>query len=349
MKLSRIGEFGLIETIKRSVPLTAQSVLVGIGDDAAVLKADRTRAMLVTTDMLLEHVHFDLSYTDFYSLGWKAAAVNLSDIAAMGGSAKCGLVSLGIPESVDSGAVQKFYRGLNNAFRKFAVSLVGGDTNRSQNGFVVNVVIIGETEQKNVILRSGAKPGDRIYVTGTLGDSAAGLILLQSGRQPADAIERRLARKHLRPDPRMGWGRQLALSGCVSAMIDVSDGLSSDLGHICDLSKVGAILHEKNIPLSKDLKLAARAAGVSALDLALTGGEDYELLFAVPKNAVGKFSRQRIPATEIGEITASRPIELIGADNGIRLLKPVGFDHFARSQRGAAQEKQGSKRKQHER
>jgi thiamine-monophosphate kinase len=181
MKLSDLGEFGLIDKIRKSTVKPSPSVRIGIGDDAAVLNMPASASLLATTDMLIEGVHFDLAFTDFYSLGWKSAAVNVSDIAAMGGSPRFCLTSLGIPPVTSVEQITGFYRGLNVLLKAHRTALVGGDTCSSPRGMTVCVTLLGETERKNVISRGGAKPGDRIFVTGTLGDSAAGLELLKSG------------------------------------------------------------------------------------------------------------------------------------------------------------------------
>ncbi len=181
MKLSALGEFGLIEKIRKSVVRPSPSVLIGIGDDAAVLKTSLSAVLLATTDMLIEGVHFDLAYTDFYSLGWKSAAVNLSDIAAMGGIPRFCLTSLGIPPVLSVAQITEFYRGLNGLLKAHRTMLVGGDTCSSPGGMTVSVTVLGEAEKKSVVSRAGARPGDRIYVTGTLGDSAAGLEIAEGG------------------------------------------------------------------------------------------------------------------------------------------------------------------------
>jgi thiamine-monophosphate kinase len=343
MKLEDLGEFGLIEHIRRTFTKTSAKAPIGIGDDAAALFLSPSATVLATTDMLIEGVHFDLATTDVVSLGWKAAAANLSDIAAMGGAPRFCLIGLGLPPRLSVEAVDGFYRGFHRMIRKYGALLAGGDTCRSDRGLIISVTVLGEAKRRQIITRSGARPGDRVYVTGTLGDSAAGLELLQGtsdkrrGKRRATADERKLIERHLRPVPRVAWGRKLAGSGCVSAMIDVSDGLSSDLGHICDESRMGAEVHADRIPLSGALA-SAKGLKRPALDYALSGGEDYELLFTVPARKVGVLRRLRVPAAEIGRITRDRTVALVGADGMRRPLAASGYEHFGKrhSAKGAA-------------
>jgi thiamine-monophosphate kinase len=330
MKISSLGEFGLIEQIRKSAARDARRVRIGIGDDAAALVLSPVSALLATTDMLLEGVHFDLATTDLFSLGWKSAAVNLSDIAAMGGAPRFCLTALGIPPSLTVEDIREFYRGVNACLKKFGAVLAGGDTCRSRAGLVISVSVLGETEQKRIITRSGARPGDRIFVTGTLGDSAAGLELVRSaecGVRSKKPDCRRLIEKHLKPFPRVAEGRKLAKSGTASAMIDVSDGLSSDLGHICEQSRVGAEIIAANIPLSTSV-MSLKTLERPALAYALSGGEDYELLFTVSPDKLRKFRSLRLDASEIGVITRGRAAAIIGGDGRKAPLRPSGYDHF---------------------
>lgn len=343
MKISDLGEFGLIAKIKQQFRQRSASTLLGIGDDAAVLSLTPAKKLLTTTDMLIEGVHFDLSYTNFYSLGWKSAAVNLSDIAAMGGVPRFCLTALGIPSSISVEQINEFYKGFNALCRKHSVDLVGGDTCRSEKGLVVSVTALGEVEKKKMLTRAGARPGDLIFVTGALGDSAAGLEMLKAGYRgqgsgfskssksaipnPQSGITR-LIKKHLQPDPRAEWGRKIALSGCATSMIDISDGLSSDLGHICEESGTGAEIFADQVPLSEDIRKAAGQLRTDTLRYALSGGEDYELLFTVPAAKLKKFRALKIVSTQIGTMVAGHKMFLV--DKGRRtILKPEGFDHFA--------------------
>jgi thiamine-monophosphate kinase len=335
MKISDIGEFGLIDRIRRTASRNAKRTPIGIGDDAAALAVSPAALLLVTTDMLLEGVHFDLATTDLYSLGWKCAAVNLSDIAAMGGAPRFCLTALGIPPALMVEEIREFYRGVNACLKKFGTALVGGDTCRSRRGFVITVTVLGEAGAQQVLSRSGARPGDRIFVTGTLGDSAAGFELLRSAecRVPRKKPGcRKLIEKHLQPFPRVAEGRKLALSGAASAMIDLSDGLSSDLAHVCEESGVGAEVHAGQIPLSKALR-SRKTLQRPALEYALSGGEDYELLFTVPAGKVRKLKALRIPATEIGVITTGLTVTIVDKDGRRAPLRPSGYDHF-RAQSG---------------
>jgi thiamine-monophosphate kinase len=344
MKLSSLGEFGLIRKIRKLSSRTSPLTVIGIGDDAAALRISPASLLLATTDMLVEGIHFNLSTTDLYSLGWKSVAVNLSDIAAMGGVPRFCLTSLSIPSSVPAEQILDFYRGFNALAKTHHAALVGGDTCASGNGLIISVTILGETNRKWLITRSGAKPGDRIFVTGTLGDSAAGMELLQAGSRSQKSEvrsqkvaasfisreEKRLIQKHLRPEPRVEWGKKIAQARCASAMIDISDGLSSDLGHICEQSKAGAIVHSGKVPLSAALLKAKERLKHAPLQYALSGGEDYELLFTVPPSGMKRFAALNIPAMEIGTITRGRKLLIIDEDGEKKPLKPTGYDHFAR-------------------
>ncbi len=327
MKLSDLGEFGLISQIEKAFPRKSSRAPLGIGDDAAALFVSPGKTLLATTDMLLEGVHFDLSYTDFYSLGWKSAAVNLSDIAAMGGVPRFCLTALGIPKGISIEQINDFYKGFKALIRKYKVDLVGGDTCSSEVDLVISVTVLGEVEKKKMLTRAGAKPGDHIFVSGTLGDAAAGLELLTTGVRSQETGVRRLIQRHLLPVPRVEWGRKIALSGCATAMIDVSDGLSSDLAHICELSGVGADVYADRIPLSKNILKSASQLKTLPLHYALSGGEDYELLFTVSPSKLKKFRSLRISAREIGVITRGE-IDIISDDGERKRLEPSGYNHF---------------------
>lgn len=357
MKISDLGEFGLIERIRKTAGSGSRGVAVGIGDDAAVLARARGLSLLATTDMLLEGVHFDLATTQMDDLGWKSAAANLSDIAAMGGAPRFSLVGLGMPPHLTTRDVAAFFRGFLRLCRKHDVRLVGGDTCGSRAGLVISVTVLGEARRKEVVARSGARPGDLIFVTGTTGDSGAGLELLRNAycglrnrkserqgsgrcqevrsaiRNPRSAMGY-LVSRHLKPVPRVEWGRAIGRAGVASAMIDVSDGISSDLGHICEESGTGAVIDAARIPLSRQLR-SAPGLTKEPLQYALHGGEDYELLFTVPPAKAAVFRKLGVPATEIGTITKRRGMRIIDPDGRERRLARAGYDHFRNRSAGA--------------
>lgn len=314
MRLSELGEFNLIGRLRSSLISTSSEVLMGIGDDAAAIKVSGN-IILITSDMLLEGVHFDLSFTTFYQLGCKALAVNLSDIFAMGGKPRYFLIDIGIPESYTLKDVDELYAGIKSLARKFAIDVVGGDTCASKHGLVLSGTLIGETER--IITRSGAKPKDGIFVAGTLGDSAMGLMLLKKlGRRISiNESERSLIMRHLMPEP-----RTLKETHKITSMIDISDGLLIDLTHICDESNVGARIYVDKIPLSRALTSTAKKLGMNPMDFALRGGEDYVMLFTAPPDIKTK-------AFRIGEIIPKGRF-LVDVSGRKRHFKPEGYEHF---------------------
>lgn len=327
MKLSRLGEFGLIEKIARDTP-KGRGVRLGIGDDAAWV-ANASGSCLVTSDLLLEGVHFDLRWTTLFALGHKTLAVNLSDIAAMGGIASYLILSLGIPTDYQSEEVEEFYRGIQSLAVKNGVALVGGDTSAAES-LVISACVIGQAPYRP-IMRKGARVGNDIYITGTVGDSGLALKLLKS--KPAQATSRHfsyLLSRHNKPMPRLAVGALLARGGFATAMIDVSDGLIQDLGHICQTSGVGAVLWEERLPLSR----AYRAlAGKEGIQCALSGGEDYELLFCARRRdrlVIEKLQqRARVPITRIGICAPdSEGIRVLDRTGTTRAMHTNGHDHF---------------------
>ncbi|MCR4337011.1 MAG: thiamine-phosphate kinase [Candidatus Omnitrophica bacterium] len=287
--LANLGEFGLIDWIKKIAP-TTRDVINGIGDDTAVLKTSVGKYLLLTTDMLIEGSHFTRRM-DPQRIGHKALACNISDIAAMGGIPKFAVVSLGVPSTLNGSFVKNIYQGMNRLAKKFNVSIVGGDTNKSPH-IVINVALTGEVSRENFVLRKGARPGDKIYVTGPLGGS------FQSG-------------KHLLFIPRVKESQLLVKKSKPSSMIDISDGLAADLNHILKHSGVGAILEEENIP----------CAPGAQLDQALYEGEDFELLFTLSSKKTTKFDC-------IGEIVARSGIWLKDKKGKLKKISAKGFRHF---------------------
>lgn len=331
MRLNELGEFGLIERVTRDLAAGA-GVIRGVGDDAAVYEAAAGEWQLAATDTLVEDVHFARSYFTWRDLGYRALAVNLSDIAAMGGRPCHAVVGLCLPADTAVTDVQEFYAGLAGVARTHGVSLIGGDTVRGP-VVVVNLTLLGAAAPGRVKYRSGARPGDLVMVTGTPGDAAAGLYLFQNPGDDRDPeTTRRLKNAHVRPEPRVEAGRLLGASPAVTAMIDVSDGLSGDLAHICRCSAVGCVLQAERIPLSAALRKMAGCLGRDPLEWALHGGEDYELLFTVSPGYAGEIGaileRIGVPVAVIGEITALDEGTLLRRGGRTMLLEGRGFDHF---------------------
>jgi thiamine-monophosphate kinase len=327
MKLNRLGEFGLIDRIRRTAA-TGRGVRIGIGDDAAWV-ANPTGSSLVTADLLIEGVHFDLRWTSFFELGYKSLAVNLSDIAAMGGVPTFAVLSLGIPASFDTRQIDALYRGVNTLARKYRVAIVGGDTNLAKS-VIISVCVIGNPPPRP-IRRGGARVGDDIFVTGTLGDSALGLkFLTRNKSRPRQRFVAQLLQRHHQPTPRIIAGALLARQFLATAMIDVSDGLLRDLGHICQASRTGAVILDERLPLSPAYRACAARDGTR---FALTGGEDYELLFcARPQNRTRIENLKRragVRITRIGTcVPAKKGITVIDESGKSLPIRFKGHDHF---------------------
>jgi len=329
-----MGEFGFIRSIMNNCLHSPEDVIQGIGDDCAVMGPLDGKVLLFTTDLLIEDRHFLKEKSSPFELGWKAIAVSLSDIAAMGGRARHAFVSLAIPSHTKIAFLNKLYEGMKSLCRRYGVNLLGGDTSSSPGGLFINVAAMGEMAEEEVLYRKGASPGDLIYVTGSLGGSAAGLKLLKGELSCREEIGKVLLALHNHPEPRLKPGRLIAESRAASAMIDVSDGLLSDLGHICDASHAGARIFMELLPVSGELTTLCRGRSLDPRDLSLHGGEDYELLFTVPpKNRqlieeTMEFS-QACPFTRVGEMTKEKGVRVVtkdGAEEEERASR--GFDHF---------------------
>ncbi|MBI5746780.1 MAG: thiamine-phosphate kinase [Nitrospirae bacterium] len=330
MDLCQIGEFGLIDRIRKRFPPSKRSLLVGIGDDSAVLRPKKDMDILLTTDLLVEDIHFDLKYTTFRELGYKALAVNISDIAAMGGIPRYLVVSLAIPGGLDIKDIDELYKGIGILAKRFGINLAGGDTSASKKGIFISITLLGDVEPGIVIARSGASVGDSIIVTGNLGDSSAGLEVLKK-RENAGRGYKYLKKRHLMPIPRVDEGRLLATNKLATSMIDISDGLLSDLSHILDESGVGAELFLDKIPISAPLRRYAARVGASPLRFALSGGEDYELLLTASKASTQKVVCSplltKTGVSVIGRITKHKGIKWAG-DYKIEEDFLKGYDHF---------------------
>jgi thiamine-monophosphate kinase len=351
------GEFDFIQRVRRkeltraatkkhSSPVTHHSsLLLGIGDDAAVLRQRAGFDTVITADLLVEGVDFRLKegWATPRDLGHKALAVSLSDVAAMGARPRFCLLSVGVPRAVWRGRfLEEFYGGVRALARRHGVRIIGGDTSRTPERVVVDSIVVGETRRGRAVTRGGARLGDQIFVTGTLGAAAAGLKVLESRAVQTSSsgsaagarltkAERGLVARQLRPTPRLEWGALLGEKRLATALIDLSDGLSSDLAHVCRESGVGARVEAELLPVEPLLK----SAGLSedeALTLALDGGEDFELLFTAGPRAASRLPREvcGVRVTRVGEVTGERGKVRLVRGGRARLLRPGGFEHFKR-------------------
>lgn len=306
----------LIDRIRRTARGN-RSVGTGIGDDCAVLRLPRSHEALVTTDFSLEDVHFRREWHPSDSVGHRCLARGLSDIAAMGGVPRAAFLSLALPPDLPQKWVDQFVAGLLKLAKRYSVPLAGGDTAQSPAGILADIVVLGSAPAGKAILRSGAKPGDLLYVTGALGSSSSALNRLRDGEK----LKPKSHPKHFYPEPRIAIGQFLREKKLASAMIDISDGLSTDLAHICDESKVGAVVYGNSLPMANGL-------GDGGLQLALHGGEEYELLFTakpgrrIPKEIGG------VPITRIGEMVRERQMKLAQPDGTAMILRSAGWQHF---------------------
>jgi thiamine-monophosphate kinase len=293
--------------------------MAGIGDDCAVLRPQPGSEVLVTTDFSLEGVHFRRDWHDPESAGHRCLARGLSDIAAMGGKPLAVFLSLALPKDLPQSWVRGFLRGLTRLAAQYGAPLAGGDTAQSPAGILADIIVIGKVPKGKAILRSGARPGDRIFLSGELGGSAAAIRQMKKG-----PVSPRDYRRHFYPEPRIEVGRALREKGLASAMIDTSDGLSTDLAHICRESGVGAEIEAAAIPRAH----VGKPLHEVNVDLALHGGEDYELLFTahpgkpVPREISG------VTLTEIGRITRGKGIRIRSEEGGVSNLAPSGWEHF---------------------
>ena len=316
MDLRELGEFGLIEEIKQGIEVP-QGYL-GIGDDCAVMPQKSGMETLVSTDMLIEGTHFLMDDISAYRLGWKSAAVNISDIAAMGGRCTGSFLSFALPKGLGKEWTDEFFRGYKEISSLYGCPLLGGDTTSSPDRLCISVTVTGEAPAGKSVKRSNAAIGDLICVTGNLGDSGCGLkIILEGSGRDADA-EKLIARHYL-PMPRVKEGMKIAAAGA-SAMMDISDGIGSDLRHIIEASGVGAEIDTSMIPLSNELKSKCAEYGWDPLELAISGGEDYELLFTISEENAKKIDFNHFV---IGKIISGDKIIWRGSERDY-----MGFRHF---------------------
>lgn len=324
-----LTEFQLIKRIQQGVHISNKKVICGIGDDCAVVSGEGGMFELITTDCLVESVHFDLKYFTAEEVGMKAMAVSLSDIAAMGGTPLYALISLGIPEKFSAEWVLNFYEGGGKIAREFNVSIIGGNTSRSAGTFWASLEILGEVSSDNCKFRNGAQPGDGIYVTGPIGSSAMGLFLLKKDKSAKSIF----VRSHKTPQPKIKAGQFLGKVKGVSSLVDISDGLLADLEHILEQSGVGAHVYFEQIPRECDLESLAKEHDLSLSEIVLSGGEDYELLFTVKekseKSLIDKAKREGINIFKIGTIADKKDgLKVFGKKGEELAVKKKGYDHF---------------------
>lgn len=331
-----IGEFGLIERIKRLVRDSAAGVVLGIGDDTAALDLGGDRLLLLTCDVQIEERHFRREWITPRQLGRRAAAINLSDIAAMGGRPTFALLSLALPADLDVSFFDELTTGVTERFEQYDARLVGGNLSGSDERLFVDLTLLGEVSPSRLLRRQGARPGDPLLVTGSPGDSAAGFAVLQSGDPSLRKNFASLVERHLDPTPRVKEGMALAEAEIVTSMIDISDGLASDLRHLCEASGVGAEVAETHLPQSAELENATAALGRDPLEFVLYGGEAYELLFTVPPDRVSEAveivqKATGVAVTEIGRIISGTGDRWLVRTTGERTPLPArGWDHFGR-------------------
>lgn len=333
MELKEIGEFGLIDLLKEDTIHDPDTVVVGIGDDSAVLRPLPQRLQLVTADMLVEGVHFHLATSNANQLGHKAIAVNLSDIAAMGGTPRHAVISVALPAAIPVDFVLNLYQGMKDICRFHRVNIVGGDTVSSPSGLVINVTVIGDGSPDLVVCRSGAKAGDIIAVTNTLGNSGAGLDLLKLENWQQYDFAAPLVEAHLTPWPQVRAGAMIAAAGAAS-MDDISDGLASELHEIAAASNVSVQIQASLVPLSPEVRHAADLFGKNPLDYALYGGEDFQLLFTMDPEQFRQLQASDIgaKAVKIGEVfPPGQGVTMVREDGQIEKLYPRGYNHFSRT------------------
>jgi len=334
-----IGEHALIERIRARVPRPPASVVVGIGDDAAVVEPDRNALEVITTDGLVEGVHFDQTFVGPADVGYKALAVNLSDLAAMGASPRLAVLSLLLPPTWPVAHVDALMDGFLALAERFHVALVGGNISRSPGPLVADVTAIGAVRRRRVLTRGGARPGDELYVTGSIGAAAAGLGLLRAAALAGRTVAAELpdpglnecARRYLRPEPQVRFGVLLGRNRAARACVDLSDGLADGVRQLARASGLGAVIDADAIPIDRSARRWFEDSGLSPVDAALRGGEDYELLFAVsPKERKRLGAVQRLMkdviVTGIGRLTAD-PALVVTRAGRIESLAD-GFTHF---------------------
>lgn len=336
MNLQSLGEFGLIDRLAKRLASTgarpaAGEVVLGIGDDASVLALPAGTQLVTTLDALIEEVHFRRDWSQAEDVGWKSLAVNVSDLGAMGARPLACFITLALPPDVPLRWVDRFYQGLGECAARYGCPVAGGDTVRAPDRIAISIAALGSVAAGAAVTRAGARPGDYLCVTGVLGESGAGLALLnRGGRTPADL--RRPVEWHRRPAPPVEAGAVLAERGLATAMMDLSDGLASDARHLSKRSSVGLRIERERLPISDATRRAAAKLGVEPWHWALHGGEDYQLLFTVPPERWPEvppaLAALGVVATRIGEVRRGRQVGLLDPAGAVEPLKPAGFQHF---------------------
>ena len=333
------GEDDFINTLRERVASKSQSLIAGIGDDAAVFRSTAGKDNVITADLLVEDIDFRRTTTPPYLLGHKALAVSLSDIAAMGSRPLWSMISIGVPAEVwETDFVENLYDGVLNLANRYGVQLIGGDTSRTTENIVIDSIVAGECAAGTSVMRTGASPGDQIFVTGSLGAAAAGLRLIERGAHLAEQnlgdddsqkLDHILLRQ-LRPEPRVGWGIVLGDERLATSMIDLSDGLSSDLNRLCEVGGVGALIDSSLLPIDERVTELCGRRALDPLQLALHGGEDFELLFTVKPGEADRLPRRvdGVGIKRIGQVTAAFEGVKISEGSRIWELKPGGWKHF---------------------
>jgi thiamine-monophosphate kinase len=334
--LDSLGERGLVALIRQRFQAPPGLLHVGIGDDGAVAVPERGALEVLTTDGLVESIHFDLSFCSFFDVGYKALAVNVSDVAAMGGTPRLALLSLILPARLAVRDVEALLDGFKTMAGETAVALAGGNITRSPGPLVIDVALVGAVRPRKVLTRGGGRPGDALYVTGMVGAAAAGLAWLRTHGIGPDVIPEdpelgACVQRYRRPEPRARVGAVLGRTRAASACVDLSDGLADAVALLAQASGTGAVIHAEKLPLANGARRMFASRGDDPVAAALTGGDDYELLFTVPSRRRGRFRHalahaRSVPITQIGELTSGTSVELVRA--GVAEPLPAGFRHF---------------------
>lgn len=322
MRVADAGEFALIEILRRKLEERDDDLVCGVGDDTAVFRSREGGLWAYTADAMVESVHFDKAYVTWHALGYKSLAINISDLASMGGtSSSFALVVLGLTGDIEVEAVEEIYRGMQDCGKEFSCRVVGGDIVRSPQHMFISVSLVGNLAEESFLTRGGARPGQAVMVTGTLGDSYLGLKWLMGGGEDSNPC----AQRHLYPRPRVDEGRRALESA--AACIDVSDGLLRDLGHICEESGVGAEVSLQDLPISIAAWETSRELGEDAAGAALFGGEDYELVVVADEDKAPRL-RDALGLTAIGRTTEGGGVVVMDPSGQRVDVRRIGYEHF---------------------